>query len=65
MEIAVFQCINGKTQSFAEHCKIFVGSEIKGIPYNVLDKMGFNTWELEGYPKEFLGFVFDSEEELT
>lgn len=108
MEIAVFQGINGKTQSFLEpgivkvysgrmeewkvtkeiifridnitslkmvrekiknmvealgDCKIFVGSEVKGIPYNVLDGMGFNTWELEGNAKEFLKFVFDKEEE--
>lgn len=108
MEIAVFQGINGKTQSFLEpgivkvysgrmeewkvtkeiifridnitslkmvrekiknmvealgDCKIFVGSEVKGIPYNVLDGMGFNTWELEGNAKDFLKFVFDKEEE--
>ncbi|HEY8889469.1 MAG TPA: Fe-only nitrogenase accessory protein AnfO [Clostridium sp.] len=108
MEIAVFQDISGKTQSFLEpgiikvysgqmgewkiikeiifridnivglkairesiknmaealgDCKIFVGREIKGIPYHVLDGMEFNTWEIEGTPKEFLEFVFKKEEE--
>jgi len=107
MEIAVFQDISGKTQSFLEpgiikvysgqmgewkiikeiifridnvaglkaireniknmaeslgDCKVFVGREIKGIPYHVLDGMEFNTWELEGTPKEFLEFVFEKEE---
>jgi len=108
MEIAVFQDINGETQSFLEpgiikvysrhmgewkvtkeiifridniaslkairesirnmaetlgDCKIFVGREIKGMAYTVLDGMGFNTWELTGNPKEFLDFVFEKEEE--
>jgi len=108
MEIAVFQDISGKTQSFfepgiikvysrnmekweiskeiifridnitslsavrerirnmaeaLEDCKVFVGREVKGLPYNVLDGMGFNTWELEGTPKEFLDFVFEKEQE--
>ena len=108
MEIAVFQDINGKTQSFFEpgiiivysktlsewkitneiifridniaslkevresirnmaealgDCKIFVGRDVKGVTYNVLDGMGFNTWELEGTPKEFLDFVFEKEQE--
>lgn len=108
MEIAVFQDISGKTQSFLEpgiikvyskhmgewkitkeiifridniaglkiiresiknmaeslgNCKIFVGREIKGLPYHILDGMGFNTWELEGIPKEFLEFVFEKEKE--
>ncbi|MBC8060848.1 MAG: hypothetical protein H7Y18_09295 [Clostridiaceae bacterium] len=45
MEIAVFQDNSGKTQS------IFVAREIIGLPYTLLDGMGFNTWELEGTPK--------------
>jgi Fe-only nitrogenase accessory protein AnfO len=108
MEIAVFQDISGKTQSFLEpgiikvysrhlgkwtvtkeilfridiigglkairdiiinmteelgDCKVFVGRDIKGMVYNVLDGMGFNTWELEGEPLEFLEFVYEKEEE--
>jgi len=106
MEIALFQDINGKTQSINEpgiikvysrslgtwkivkeiifridniagvkairesiinmaedlgDCKVFVGSEIKGMTYNILDGMGFNTWELEGTAKELLDFVFEKE----
>jgi Fe-only nitrogenase accessory protein AnfO len=108
MEIAVFQDISGKTQSFLEpgiikvysrcmgewkvtkeiifridniaglksvreniinmaetlgECKVLVGREIKGLTYNVLDGLGFNTWELKGEPNEFLEFVFEKEEE--
>ncbi len=108
MEIAVFQDVSGKTQSFLEpgiikvysrhlgkwtvtkeiifridnigglkaireniinmteslgDCKVFVGRDIKGMVYNVLDGMGFNTWELEGEPLEFLEFVYEKEEE--
>lgn len=108
MEIAVFQDISGKTQSFLKpgiikvysrnlgkwevtkeiifridnigglkaireniinmteflgECKVFVGLDIKGMVYNVLDGMGFNTWELEGEPLGFLEFVFEKEEE--
>ena len=108
MEIAVFQNVSGKTQSFLkpgiikvysrylgkwtvtkeiifridnidglkaireniinmteelEQCKVFVGRDIKGMVYNVLDGMGFNTWELEGEPLEFLEFVYKKEEE--
>lgn len=106
MEIAVFQDVNGKTQSINEpgiikvysrskgkwkivkelifridniagvkairesiinmaeelgDCKVFVGREIKGITYNILDGMGFNTWELVGTPMELLEFIFEKE----
>lgn len=44
-------------------CKIFVGREIKGMTYNILDGMGFNTWELEGTTKELLEFVCIKEKE--
>ena len=108
MEIAVFQGIGGKTQSFLEPgiikvysrnlgewkttkeiifrienkanlkevreniskmaealggCRVFVAREVKGLPYTVLDGMGFNTWELDGSAKEFLDYVFEKEEE--
>lgn len=108
MEIAVFQDISGKTQSFLKpgiikvysrnlgkwevtkeiifridnigglkaireniinmteslgECKVFVGLDIKGMVYNVLDGMGFNTWELEGESLVFLEFVYEKEEE--
>jgi len=46
-----------------ETCKVFVGREVKGVPYNVLDGIGFNIWELEGAPEEFLDFVNGKEEE--
>ena len=108
MEIAVFQNISGKTQSFFElgiikvyskdtgewretkevkfeidntagltsireniinlaetlgECKVVVAKDIKGLVYNVLDGMGFNTWELDAEPLEFLDFVEQKEKE--
>ena len=56
------ESIKNMAQSLGE-CKVFVGREIKGLPYNVLDSMGFNTWELEGTAKEILNFVLEKEEE--
>lgn len=44
-------------------CKVVVASEIRGLVYNVLDGMGFNTWELEGHPSELLEYVLKKEEE--
>lgn len=64
-DIASLKAVREDIRNMAEalgDCKIFVAREIKGIPYNVLDGMGFNTWELEGDPKEFLEFVLEKEE---
>jgi Fe-only nitrogenase accessory protein AnfO len=44
-----------------DDCKILVASNITGISYNVLDSMGFNLWEIEGKPDEFLEHVLESE----
>ncbi|HEY8804832.1 MAG TPA: Fe-only nitrogenase accessory protein AnfO [Clostridium sp.] len=64
--IGSLKAIRESVRNMAEtlgDCKVFVGREIKGLPYNVLDSMGFNTWELTGTPKELLEFVFEKEEE--
>jgi len=64
--IADLKAIRGSIINMAESlgdCKVFVGREIKGMTYNILDGMGFNTWELEGTPKDLLEFVFDREEQ--
>ena len=45
-----------------DKCRVFVAKEVKGVPYTVLDSMGFNTWELEGTPEDFLEFVLNKEE---
>lgn len=44
-------------------CKVVVAKEVVGIPYNVLDGAGFNVWEIDGVPEEFLDYVFEKEEE--
>ncbi|MBW9153342.1 Fe-only nitrogenase accessory protein AnfO [Clostridium estertheticum] len=62
--IAGIKEIRGNIINMAEelgNCKVFVGREIKGMTYNILDGMGFNTWELEGTPMELLEFVFEKE----
>lgn len=44
-------------------CKVFVASEVKGIPYTILDGMGFNIWKVDGVPLDFLESVYQNEEE--
>ncbi|GEM_PF-543250 len=44
-------------------CKVFVARGVKGIPYTVLDGMGFNIWKVEGIPEDFLDLVVKGEEE--
>lgn len=46
-----------------EKCKVFVGKEVTGLSYTVLEIAGFNIWEMEGKPEEFLDFVLEKEEE--
>lgn len=38
-------------------CRTIVGKGISGIPYNLLDVAGFNIFEIEGSPEEFLNHV--------
>jgi Fe-only nitrogenase accessory protein AnfO len=47
--------------SSLEDCRVIVGRNITGIPYTVLDSMGFNLWEIEGKPEEFLEYVLEKE----
>lgn len=64
--IAGLKSVRERIISMAEdlgECKVVVGSEIKGLVYNVLDGMGFNTWELEGKSNELLDYVLEKEEE--
>lgn len=44
-------------------CKVFVAGDIKGIPYTMLDNMGFNLLQVEGMPEDFLELVLNGEEE--
>ncbi len=44
-------------------CKIFVGKSVTGAAYTVLESKGFNIWEIEGKPEEFLYYVLEKEEE--
>lgn len=42
-----------------EECRIFVASEIIGLPYNILDSKGFDLWEIDGVPEDFLDYVLE------
>lgn len=42
-------------------CRIFIGNKVTGLPYTVLEKMGYNIWEISGKPKEFLDYVLEKE----
>lgn len=38
-------------------CKVIVGREISGLPYNVLDTAGFKIFQMEGLADSFLEIV--------
>jgi len=55
---------NVKTMSNSiDDCRVFVARDVKGIPYTVLDGMGFNIWKVDGAPEDFLELVVKGEEE--
>ncbi|HEX9061081.1 MAG TPA: Fe-only nitrogenase accessory protein AnfO [Clostridia bacterium] len=43
--------------------KIFVASEVAGQLYNVLEANGFNVYEVDGRPEQFLDSIITMEEE--
>lgn len=58
------QGIRSKIQELVEaldECKVLVASKITGVSYTVLDSNGFNLWEMEGKPEEFLNYVLEME----
>lgn len=42
-------------------CKVFAATEVRGISFTILDGMGFNSYEVEGKPDDFLEHIFQSE----
>ncbi|MDP4177339.1 MAG: Fe-only nitrogenase accessory protein AnfO [Bacillota bacterium] len=48
-----------------EACRLLVGKQVSGLVYNVFDKSGFNIWEIEGKPEEFLDYIIQKEEEIS
>lgn len=44
-------------------CRVFVAANMIGIPYTILESMGFNLWNIEGTPSEFLDHVLENEEQ--
>jgi len=60
------EIIRDNVKSMAEDlgdCRVFVASDVKGIPYTVLDGMGFNIWKADGAPDDLLELIFKGEEE--
>lgn len=44
-------------------CGVFIASEVKGVPYAILEGMGYNIWKSEGKVEDQLGYVADREEQ--
>lgn len=44
-------------------CRIFAALSVNGVPYHALEKAGFQVWECEGRPQEFLDDILAQEEE--
>lgn len=47
---------------FLQDCTIFVGYSLTGIPYYLLEKARFSTWECKGTPEDFLDYILEKEE---
>jgi Fe-only nitrogenase accessory protein AnfO len=59
--------IKAKIQGIAESlekCKIFVGSKIRGSSFAIFERLGINSWEIEGKPQDFLDYILEKEEAL-
>jgi Fe-only nitrogenase accessory protein AnfO len=46
-----------------EDCKIFIAADVKGVPYAILEGMGFNIWKSTGSVNEQLDFVAQKEQD--
>ncbi len=44
-----------------EDCRVFLAGEVKGVPYAILEGMGFNIWKSSGPVFEQLDFVATKE----
>ncbi|MGD9156446.1 MAG: Fe-only nitrogenase accessory protein AnfO [Bacillota bacterium] len=42
-------------------CRIFVAAEVTGVPYAILEGMGFNIWKIQGAPAKFLDYIAANE----
>jgi Fe-only nitrogenase accessory protein AnfO len=42
-------------------CRIFVAAEVTGVPYAILEGMGFNIWKMQGAPAKFLDYIAANE----
>lgn len=57
IEVKGMSDLRKKMEQLLDHlaeCKIFVGSEMKGIPVNMLEQANCRIWEWSGSPAEFL-----------
>ncbi|WP_039653097.1 Fe-only nitrogenase accessory protein AnfO [Clostridium tyrobutyricum] len=42
-------------------CKVFVAKEVSGILYNILERNGITSWEINGDPYDCLDYVYKRE----
>lgn len=64
--ISDINLLRSNITKLAEHlgeCKIFVAERVAGIPYNILEKFGINSWEINGDPYKCLDYVLEKEQE--
>jgi Fe-only nitrogenase accessory protein AnfO len=47
-----------------EDCRVFIARTVKGVPYSILEGLGFAIWKLDGRPEGFLDYVRGEEERL-
>lgn len=65
IKIDVEQGLQGVRESiseivdFLDDCKIFVGREVTGILYNILDAKAINICEMKGSPDDFLDYLIE------
>ena len=45
-----------------EDCKVFIASEVTGIPFAILEGLGFTIWEAQGNPADYLDYILEKEE---
>jgi Fe-only nitrogenase accessory protein AnfO len=50
-----------KMAAALEDCKVFVATEVTGVPYAILERLGFNIWNIQGVPAGFLDYIAEQE----
>jgi Fe-only nitrogenase accessory protein AnfO len=46
------------------NCKVFAAEDVTGLPYTILESMGFNIWRVSGGPEDFLDYIEENEKQV-